>query len=373
MLELRAEISAAEAPVQDSLTGMDWLRSKQRPGGSLTFSLAVHGVVLLVMALIARRAGHLDQMMIIDSGFRESERLSQSAPEMLIPGDQSEEPADFTELAVTSLTLAAAPVRFELPISQVDSVSAAAAGGGTDGGGFFGVPLKENSIVFVLDRSGSMQGARIQRVHYELQTAINGLGSDQLFNVLLYNSHVAFALPASLRGLLPASVTNRKTALAAAMAFPATGGTNGVLAIQEALKLRPDAVVFLTDGEFDIHVESDVFEENPQRTKIHTISIGDGTSLEILRRIARGSAGRFQHVQVEEFQNANRSVVSTADRRDAERLLRLAKGLERRRKVDRARTCCHEILRRYPQLPEVSQARLMLQRIRASGNRVPPR
>jgi len=311
---------------------------------------------------------------MIDSGFGGQGDSTQPAPEMLLPENQLDSADSSTELAVTQLANAAVPVPFELLMGQMNAASLTAAGDGEGGrgtgdGGFFGVPLKDNSIVFVLDRSGSMQGGRIQRVQYELQSAINGLAPDQLFNVLLYNSGVAHALPVSLTGLLPASDTNRKKAIAAALTYPATGGTNGVLAIQEALKLRPEAIVFLTDGEFEINVESDVLDENPQRTKIHTVSIGDGTSLEILRRIARVSRGRFQHVQVERLQNPNGSpAISRVDRRNAARLLRLALGLERRRKFDRARDCCRKLLQEYPRLPEVRQAKEILKRIGSTGN-----
>jgi len=358
--------------VADSVTLGARLRSKNTVGGSLAVSLAVHGLILLVLGLVTCIVGLPSPMVIIHSRINGPAESSLLSPEMLFPEKQPELSASSMELTDTLLPKVALPVPAELLANRLELASQTAGDGGQGTGGtasgvFFGVPLTENSIVFVLDRSGSMQGGRIQRVHYELQSAINGLAPDQFFNVLLYNSEVVYALPVSHTGLLPASDMNRKKVLAAARACPATGGTNGVLAIQQALQLRSEAIVFLTDGEFEIHVENDVIQKNSQRTMIHTVSIGDGASLEVLRRIARSSSGKFQHVSVENVQRPHRPVISPVDRRAADRLLRLAKGLERRRKFDRARDCCRKILKEYPQLPEVTQAEEMLQRIGTAG------
>jgi len=189
-----------------------------------------------------------------------------------------------------------------------------------------------------------------------------GLGADQKFNVLMYNSDVAHALPSSRTDLLPASDANRKKAVDAAMTYSASGGTNGVLAIQEALKLRPEAIVFLTDGEFEIDVEEDVFDENKQGTTIHTVSIGDGTSLDVLKKIAGGSRGRFQHVFVKKQQQQN-NTVSVRKSRDADRLLRVARGLISRKKLDKAREYCQKIVKDYPNYNEALKAKEILKEI----------
>ncbi len=346
--------------------------SGKRMGGSLTVSMLVHFGILVVLGLITHVVGLPSPMIIIQSGMEGWDDSSLHAPEFLMTDDLSESLPSPTESPVSMLPKIKAPNAFELLAGQsaTGSQSNGGGGGGASGsgkGGFFGLPLSENSIVFVLDRSGSMRGDRIQRVQYELRSAINGLAPDQKFNVLLYNSDVAHALPASRTELLPASDANRDKALDAAMTYSATGGTNGALAIREALKLKPEAIVFLTDGEFEIDVQVDVFEENRQGTTIHTVSIGDGTSLDVLKKIAGGSQGRFQHVYVRKQQNQQSNNTTAAIRsRDAQRLLRMAAGLERRKKFDKAREYCQKLIQEYAKYEEAKKAKEILARIGAT-------
>jgi hypothetical protein len=340
--------------------------SKKRLGGSFTVSMIVHAGILVVLGLITHIVG-LPSMIAINSAIEGPDDSALHSPELLVLGDLSESTPNPTESEVSLLPKIAAPTPAELLTGQAASGSLTSGGGGggaggTGQGGFFGVPLNENSIVFVLDRSGSMRGDRLSRVQYELRSAINGLGDDQKFNVLMYNSDVAHALPSSRTDLLPASNANRRKAVDAAMKYSASGGTNGVLAIQEALKLRPEAIVFLTDGEFDINVEEDVFDENKQGATIHTVSIGDGTSLDVLKKIASGSRGRFQHVFVKKHQQQN-NTASVRKSRDADRLLRVALGLVSRRKLDKAREYCQKIIKDYPKYNEALRAKEILKEI----------
>ena len=343
--------------------------SKKRLGGSFTVSMVVHTGILVVLGLITHIVG-LPSMIVINSAIEGPDDSALHSPELLMLGDLSESTPNPTKSEVSLLPKIAAPTPAELLAGQAASGSLSSGGGGggaggTGRGGFFGVPLNENSIVFVLDRSGSMKGDRLLRVQYELRSAINGLGKDQKFNVLMYNTDVSHALPTSRTDLLPASDDNQKKAVDAAMTYAASGGTNGVLAIQAALKLRPEAIVFLTDGEFDINVEDDVFSENQQGTTIHTVSIGDGTSLDVLRKIAGGSKGRFQHVFVQKQENQSNTVAAQKSR-DAERLLRVARGLVSRRKFDAARKYCQKIVTDYPNYDEARKAQEILKEIGAT-------
>lgn len=341
--------------------------SGTRLGGSVTVSMIIHAAILLVLGVITHVVGLPSPMIVIQSGMEGWDDSSLHSPEILLAGDQNESLPGPTESPVSLLPKIPSPTVFEALSSQRASGSRTDGGGGggaggTGKGGFFGVPLNEKSIVFVLDRSGSMRGDRIQRVHYELQSAINGLAPDQKFNVLVYNSDVSHALPSS-RMLLPATSTNRRLAVKATRDYSATGGTNGALAIREALKLKPEAIVFLTDGEFDIDIEVDVFEENKQGTTIHTVSIGDGTSLDVLRKIAGGSQGRFQHVYVEKQKSQHQNSTAAIRSRDAQRLLRMAAGLERRRKFDKAREYCQKLIQEYSKHAEAEIAKEILARI----------
>jgi hypothetical protein len=155
--------------------------SKTRLGGSFTVSMLVHVGILIALGLITHIVG-LPSMITINSAIEGPDDSALHSPELLILGDLSESTPNPTESEVSMLPKIAAPTPAELLAGQAASGSLTSGGGGggaggTGQGGFFGVPLNENSIVFVLDRSGSMKGGRLSRVQYELRSAINGLGA----------------------------------------------------------------------------------------------------------------------------------------------------------------------------------------------------
>ena len=120
---------------------------------------------------------------------------------------------------------------------------------------FFGAQAYGNSFVFVLDISASMaarNGQRLQRATMELIRSINQLNAQQNFSVVLYSDR---AMPMFLAGNEPemrqATPKNKQAAITwlKYWARP-VGGTFPASALQIAGKLKPDAVFFLSDGEF---------------------------------------------------------------------------------------------------------------------------
>jgi hypothetical protein len=69
-------------------------------------------------------------------------------------------------------------------------------------------------------------------------------------------------------------------------------------ALDRALKLQPQVIYFVTDGEIPPTPRDSVKKFNrPHKTVIHTIAIGSQEGAEMLRGIARDNGGKYQFVR----------------------------------------------------------------------------
>ena len=105
------------------------------------------------------------------------------------------------------------------------------------------------TVVFVVDRSGSMSGQKIEQAKGALKFVLNNFREGDLFNVIAYDSNVESFRPELQRYSEP----TRKEALGFVEGIYAGGSTNIDGALQTALAQlqdgsRPNYVVFLTDG-----------------------------------------------------------------------------------------------------------------------------
>ncbi|HVC98857.1 MAG TPA: VWA domain-containing protein [Pirellulales bacterium] len=110
---------------------------------------------------------------------------------------------------------------------------------------YYGLPIYAQRLMFVIDTSGSMSGARLDAAKRELLFAIAGLPEGVRFNVLVFNGGVA----AWSDTLQVASRENK--ALAAAFVLPqfAIGNTCTHDALLAAMAFDVEAIYFLTDGQ----------------------------------------------------------------------------------------------------------------------------
>ncbi|MGD9497757.1 MAG: VIT domain-containing protein [Armatimonadota bacterium] len=108
-------------------------------------------------------------------------------------------------------------------------------------------PLPKN-VVFVLDRSGSMSGEKIEQARDALTFCVNQLGEDDLFEIITFSDNIR-SLGEELGRATPERVR-------AARAFIAETEAAGSTDINEAMALamrrraegRPNYIVMLTDG-----------------------------------------------------------------------------------------------------------------------------
>jgi uncharacterized protein YegL len=116
--------------------------------------------------------------------------------------------------------------------------------------GRLGDPSKvvSKDVVFVLDKSGSMKGEKIEQAKGALAYCINSLNSRDRFNIVLFSTNVV----AYSDRLLEATRREKSRALEYVEEITARGGTdiyNALLAALESLESdRPRMVIFLTDG-----------------------------------------------------------------------------------------------------------------------------
>lgn len=198
-----------------------------------------------------------------------------------------------SELASAQTTEALAPAEFAQEIeqmSQIDLVdvqnvgptsaanllgqgggSDGGAGGGDDGGdgtigrfpittGVFGIVSEGTRFIYVFDHSESMnstfsyqtEGETVFSItplvaaKAELLRSLNELDEKQQFHMLFYNQDVQ---PFNNNKLIPANAKNREAATQFINNIYGAGQTNHMPALEVAIRLKPDVIFLMTDGE----------------------------------------------------------------------------------------------------------------------------
>ncbi len=199
-----------------------------------------------------------------------------------------------------------------LDISELGDVGGAGdvgAEGGSevfDGSGgaarFFGVEARGSRFAYVADISGSMLGDRIQALRAELIASVRGLLENTTFAIVLYNSK---AVPLTGARWRPATDRFKRQAEIDVAAIQPRGATNPIPAFERVLAMRPrpDAIYFMTDGKFTPEVEAALVgpilklnRTGGKQAVIHCITFIEDDSADIMRAIARSTGGTYTHV-----------------------------------------------------------------------------
>ena len=169
-------------------------------------------------------------------------------------------------------------------------------GGGGPGASFFGVEATGSRFAFLVDVSSSMEGRRIINLREQLTKSVNAMTPTSSFVVVAFSTdHMIIGDKAEWR---EASDAGKRWARAQFGALVATGGTQPLsgLEVIHQMRPRPDAVYFMTDGEFnDIMPALQTLREKV-KIPIHCICLGSTQGELSMKEIAALTKGTYKFV-----------------------------------------------------------------------------
>jgi Ca-activated chloride channel homolog len=157
-------------------------------------------------------------------------------------------------------------------------------------------------VVFVVDTSGSMAGAKLQQAKKALQFCVENLNADDRFEIVRFSTEAE-----SLFGKLSeADSEHRKRASNFIADLKPIGGTAIADALQTALKARMEkserafVIIFLTDGLPTVGTRNpDEIVANVKKAgdaRIFSFGIGSDVNTQLLDQIAEGTRAFSQYV-----------------------------------------------------------------------------
>jgi Ca-activated chloride channel family protein len=163
------------------------------------------------------------------------------------------------------------------------------------------------TVVFVVDRSGSMSGQKIEQAKGALKFVLNNLREGDLFNVIAYDSNVESFRPELQRY----NEQTRSEALGFVESVYAGGSTNIDGALQTALAQlqdgsRPNYIVFLTDGlptageRREPKIVDQARSANKARARVFSFGVGYDVNSRLLDKLSRECFGQSTYVLPEE-------------------------------------------------------------------------
>lgn len=193
-----------------------------------------------------------------------------------------------------------APTEIGSGAGDIGSSSGLGEGGGSGSGSasFFGVEATGSRFIYIIDVSGSMAvGGKLQALQQELVKSIEGLTEAADFLIITYSSGAS-----PLQGRTEWShgdQRGKRFARRGIAKLSASGGTNPSPAFSLAFGLRPppDVIYFMTDGEFNEEVASEIASLNAElKIPIHCIAFVSRDSERVMRKIASDSGGTYTFV-----------------------------------------------------------------------------
>jgi hypothetical protein len=294
-----AAAAAAAQPAIPLPTRSEW----NAAGVSLMF----HLLMLLVLAALLIPVSTVGNGTSIDGGIGNEQGDSGSLLDSVTIGSPEKGTGQDIEKSLTPAVEGASAIEGAMAggsgsgsgKGSFDAIASlgAAGGGGGKGVGFFGTRARADSVIFIVDMSGSMEGHRFDRAVEELIHSLSLLQPTQKFFIFFYNGVTYPMFEQRNSKLLPATSGNRAKAAKWIKAFRPEGDTAPEDAIERALKMKPQVIYFLTDGEIPNTTRSTAQRFNSEhKTVIHTIAFEYEGGAEQLRGIAADSKGKYRFV-----------------------------------------------------------------------------
>lgn len=156
-----------------------------------------------------------------------------------------------------------------------------------------------SELVFVVDRSGSMEGTSIEEARNALQLCLRSLTSDQRFNVVGFGSTHELLFPDSR----PYDEQSFEQAQRHAARLQADLGGTELLPALEAVFSRPALtglprqVFVLTDGEVtNTEAVIALARQHSESTRVFTFGLGAGASQHLVKGLARAGCGAAEFI-----------------------------------------------------------------------------
>lgn len=154
-------------------------------------------------------------------------------------------------------------------------------------------------FVFVIDRSGSMTGERIEKAKETLLLLLKSLPVNCIFNVVSFGTNFSSLFSKSeqyTESTLKQALTLQKSMTAD------MGGTEIFKPLESVFKKKSSdsyarQIFLLTDGEVNNVQEIVDLVQKQKNTRVFTFGIGDGCSSELVRDVARVSNGKATFVK----------------------------------------------------------------------------
>jgi Ca-activated chloride channel family protein len=162
-------------------------------------------------------------------------------------------------------------------------------------------------VVLVMDRSGSMQGKKIEQAKSALRFALGKLRPQDSFNIVTFSDRVEEFAPEPVA----ASADNKKRAEAFVDDIVADGGTNINDALQKGLKMFPEkgsgnTLLFFTDGLPTVGVRSqeqivqNANAINGRKARCFVFGVGYDVDVPFLDEVAETLRGDADYVRPDE-------------------------------------------------------------------------
>ena len=163
------------------------------------------------------------------------------------------------------------------------------------------------TVLFVLDRSGSMASKKLEQAKNALQFVLDNLRDDDTFNIIAYDDRVDTFKPETQRY----SSSSRADAARYVANIREGGSTNIDGALKAAMAMisddsRPSYVLFLTDGlptagEInELKIADNARAGNKYRARIFAFGVGFDVNARLLDRLSGGNAGTSEYVRPDE-------------------------------------------------------------------------
>jgi len=144
-------------------------------------------------------------------------------------------------------------------------------------------------IVFVVDRSGSMNGRPMEQAKRALLACLGALSSEDKFGIIAFDNHIE----KYQKNLVKGSSENRETASQFIHGITARGGTELIKGIKVAFNMLKDEtgdILVITDGQV-MGTENILSSAKWGKVRIHCLGIGAASQDRFLTLLARQTEG----------------------------------------------------------------------------------